>query len=403
MPRKRHTEKHTNDTRKEWVPPRGIHYSFNEGRPFPFRLHWRDARGKRQSKTYRDEGSRELAARALAEKKESHGRSILNFDPVEWQRFVEFKRIVAGADPVVVAHEWVEARRGAGKAEAGLLVKDAVARYIELRKGEEKLSDDTWRHFDKHLTERFAGSFGVMELRDITADNIRAWLSSLTSSRTGESMEPLTLRHHRKDVNTFLDRAVREGWLARNPCELVAVPSVEDKDVFVCPVDDAVRFFEVNKGEPVIARIALEAFAGLRYSTAGRIQKSNINFVERGIEMPGIMHKSGKRKFRQGHPENLWAWLARAPEETWTMTLRQYAEEKKSAFIRAGMKGSTAKELSSKLRNIWRHSFASYHLALHRNMPLTQYLMQHRHMTTTEIYEGVATNADAGKYFAITP
>ena len=43
-------------------------------------------------------------------------------------------------------------------------------------------------------------------------NTIRTWLAALTNPRTGEAMESLTKRHHRKDLNTFLKRAVAEGW-----------------------------------------------------------------------------------------------------------------------------------------------------------------------------------------------
>lgn len=171
-------------------------------------------------------------------------------------------------------------------------------------------------------------------------------------------------------------------------------PQVEEKDVSVIPINDAIRFFRANRDERVIGRIALEAFGGLRYSSAGRIQRENLNFEDRGIEIPGSIHKSGKRKFRQGHPDCLWAWLEHAPVGCWSMTFLQYREEKREAFVRANVQF---------IKNIWRHSFASYMLAETKNLPLVSYLMQHKNTTTTGIYEGVATKADARRYLSITP
>ena len=104
-------------------------------------------------------------------------------------------------------------------------------------------------------------------------------------------------------------------------------------------------------------------FGGLRYSTAGRIGWEHINFEERDIEMPGAMPKSGKRKFRQGHPENLWKWLELAKDKdhpVWQMSLRQYAEAKKHGRIRSGVETT---------HNVWRHSFASYLLAKTKSLP----------------------------------
>ena len=61
------------------------------------------------------------------------------------------------------------------------------------------------------------------------------------------------------------------------------------------------------------------------------------------------------------------------------------------------------KETLRGLRNVWRHSFASYMLASTKNMPLVGYLMQHTNTKTTEIYEGVATEANAKLFLSMTP
>jgi site-specific recombinase XerD len=389
--------------------PRGIRFSHRPDRPRPFFLHWTTPDGTRRSAAYADERSRKIAADALADKRADHGRDVMTFSPREWQAWREFRELIGNADPMQVGREWLATRQGIGGGGAsGLTVRDAVKRYIEMRRAEETLSDDTWRHFNKHLTERFSGALGSLKLCDITADHIRAWLAALVNPRTGAPMEALTRKHHRKDVNTFLDRARREGWILRNPCEVVAPPSIDDGEVTVIPIADAVRFFEVNRDARATPRIALEAFGAVRYSTAGQIDEKHLNFELRGIEMPGVMHKSRKRKFRQGHPENLWAWLSAANAATWQMTPLQYREEKRAAFHRAGLRPLVAesdedRETLRGLRNVWRHSFASYHLAAFKNMPLTGYLMQHQHTSTTEVYEGVATEADAKAFFSIKP
>ena len=46
---------------------------------------------------------------------------------------------------------------------------------------------------------------------------------------------------------------------------------------------------------------------------------------------------------------------------------------------------------------------ASYLLAATKSFPLVGYLMQHKHASTTEKYEGMATEADARLVFAMTP
>lgn len=398
MATKRDRRSSSNDDQKTtWRPPRGIRYlPERKGRPRPWLLEWR-VNGERQTQAYASEADRELAARELVEKKGEFGTEVLTFDPAEWRRWLAFKaEAPAGIDPMVILHEWQHFRQGTDAAGSDMTVADAITRYKELRwhVDDAKISDDTKRHIKKHVEERFGSRFGRLRLREITPEHIRGWLKDLRNGRTGEPVDALTKRHHRKDLNTFLKRAVAEGWIVRNPCDSVAVPTKVQEDVTVLSVEDAVKLFTANRDQPCIGRLALEAFGGLRYSSAARIQKEHLDFDSKGVAMPGKAHKSGKRKYRQGHAANLWAWLAHAPEMCWTMTVRQYLKAKGEAFVRAGVANPG---------NVLRHSFASYDLALRKDPPKTAYIMQHTSLKMLEIYEGIAKEADAAAYFALTP
>lgn len=68
---------------------------------------------------------------------------------------------------------------------------------------------------------------------------------------------------------------------------------------------------------------ALEAFGGVRYTTAGKLAKENVLLDSPGIRMLGRHHKGGKTRFRQGQPDNLFLWLRHAPESCWAMTPRE--------------------------------------------------------------------------------
>lgn len=381
---------------QQWEPPRGIWYEFNKQRPaVPFMLRWTED-GKLRSQSFADEETRETTARALADKREDHGREVLTFDPREWRRWLEFKERAGDVDPMDILREW-QAMRGDSKAPAGRIsVGEASSQYLAFR-AQGRLSDDTRRHIEKHVGERFVGALGATPVRDVTPGAINDWLGSLTNSkgaRKGLAVEALTRRHHRKDVKTFFDFCVRQGWLMRNPCELVAVPHVEEEDVQLLTVEEGRRLFAANEGHRVAGRMALEAFGFLRASRAGRLELKHINFAERGILFRGDGEKGTKARFRQGHPDNLWAWLARAADETWGMQWWEYRNEKRNAFVRAGIDAS---------ENRLRKTCLSAHLSWQKNQPLTSHLAQHRHTSTTDIYLGVMTEADGRAWFSIGP
>jgi hypothetical protein len=380
----------------EWVKPKGVYYEFNKARPnAPFLLRW-SVDGAAKSQSFATEAAREEAAMALASKREEYGKDVFTFDPREWRRWLEFRAAIGDADPFDVLREWQSLRGDAHLPARAITVADAVAQYVAWR-AEGKLSADTRRHIHKHVQERFGLTHAGERLRNITPGKIADWLKSLRNSKgpnKGKPVEALTRRHHRKDLNTFLDYCVTRGWLVRNPCELVAVPHVEETDVELMTVEEGRALFANNEGHRVVGRLALEAFGFLRASRAGYITRDEINFAERGIRFVGTGRKGTKSRFRQGHPDNLWAWLNRAPDETWGMTPFQYRHEKALAFARAGLGGSD---------NRLRKTCLSAYVAWTKNQIAAAHLSTHRHMSTTDIYLGVMTETDGRAWFSIGP
>lgn len=395
-PNKRPTGKPNELPTAAWEPPTGIWYEFNRQRPArPYLLRWK-VDGAEKTQSFTTEEDREDAAKGLAEKREDFGREVLNFDPREWRRWLEFKAAAGGVDPMAILGEW---RALAGKQDAARVntpTPAAIEAYMAFR-ARETLAADTRRHLSLHLERRFASHFTGIAMRNITPELIDGWLDSLTVGRgdnEGEPVDPLTRRHHLKSVLGWLDWCRKQGWVERNAAELVPMPEIEEEDVELLSVADGRRLFEANASHRVVGRLALEAFGFLRASSAGRIQREHINFAERGIRMPGAEHKSRKAKFREGHPSNLWAWLNRAPDETWEMNAWEYRNEKRDAFVRAGL---------SESMNRLRKTCLSAHLACFRNQPLTSYLAQHSNTYTTDTYLGVMTQADGAAWFQIGP
>lgn len=307
------------------------------------------------------------------------------------------------SEPVIFEHSITDHPSGP------LTVNEAVARYLTLRVTEGlNPNGDTYSHLTKHLAKRLCSLLGNSPLRNVRADHLRAWSTSLNDERNGRALSQLTRRHHLISVKTFFRRCWREGWIERDPTLPIVLPSVLEGDVNIISARDAFHFFKVNRDHRAIGRLALEAFGGLRYTTAGKIVKEDIKFDRRGIEMPSTKHKSRKRRFRQGQPANCWAWVKFAPDECWSLSFRQYREEKKEMLVMAALRPMVLKTDEDRakakaLKNVWRHSFASYLLAKVKDYAPIAYIMQHARATTTEVYEGMADETDAVLYFAITP
>lgn len=352
--------------------PRGITSGCRKGRPRPFFVRYGP---QRTIESFASEEERNDRIKELLAIRESEGKNALSYSRRDWEEFLA----------------WRKAKR-----RDRLTVAQAIKRYMELRVQEGlKPKTDTYSHLKKHLEQRLASELGAIRLDLLTKEDLRKWLAGLVSPRSGLPMSPTTVKNHRKDLNVFLERCVAEEWIDKNPCRAVKVPRIDEEPKTPLTPRQVFDLLSNNRNEPVMGRIALELFGAMRYSTAGRATWANVDLEAKGLSMPGAVHKSGKAKYRQGHPEVLWKWLNFVPKEALDpISISNYGHQKALAFARARVKNEG---------NSLRESFCAYHLALHGSYQSTGYLMQHTRASTTMIYEGIAKKKDAQLVFAMGP
>jgi integrase len=370
-----------------WRPPRGVRWFEDHSRPSPFFVQWREA-GSKKTKAFDSERNRLKWTKTFIddrEKKVAHG--IADFDPKEWLRWLEFKRLVGEADPLQIAFEWKQR-----SADRLLLFKEVARRYLEARELE-GIDKATLKHA-KSDVNRMLAYFDGLRLNEVTAERIRAFLTVL---ETQMGFLPVTRRNHYKRLNAMFNWAKREGLATVNPCEAVVSPTRDAEEVTVMSVKDAFTLFKTawSLRPDACARLALEAFAGLRFSSAARLVKDDINFVDRGVTLPAPKIKTRRRHHIEHLPDNLWAWLDASPAQAWTMTERQYLNLKGQAFALATVQNPG---------NVLRHSFCSYHVSVHADAARTAVILCHSNPRMLyQHYRGRATGADGKLYFAITP
>ena len=149
---------------------------------------------------------------------------------------------------------------------------------------------------------------------------------------------------------------------------------------------------------------------------------SEIDFHQQGILTLAEKTKKKRRQWIEDLPENLWAWLKKTPPKAFEMTHRQMFHRRAQAFKWAGLlveaddisrenakrerKDLPPLDLKSKCppKNALRHSFVTYHVAMHRNPGKTALIVSHRDQDCLyRDYLGIANRKDAEKYFEICP
>lgn len=352
---------------------------------------WQTKARPRRSKFFQTAAERDASAEAMERRLAKTGVDLLSVDLEDYRRLVEFRQRL-GVEPGEYERVLEMWRRHGSSGGVGFA--EALDAYLDEKK--EVVAVDTFRHVEKNL-RRVLDDYlpkGVL-LAGVTAERFQAVLDALPFSQD-------TKRAHRKDLRAFYNWALRRKLVSENPVEHTRPVRVERDEVAILSVEEGKRLFRANRDEPVVGRLALEAFAGFRYSSAARFRYGqDVNFEDRGFSFPARQLKTerakreGRRKYRGGYPDAVFAWIRHATQACWEMTERQYLTAKGDAFTRAGVQNRG---------NVLRHSFGTYHIAGYADPQKTSWLMLHTSWKRTDDdYNGIAT-AQAGKrWFAILP
>ncbi len=371
-------------TAKVWLPPRGIRLIELANCPGqPYAVQWR-LEGRRKTKTFPTKELREAFARSLAGDVKRLGVAAYRLNEDEAKAWRSFRaQIGESADLDAVARHWLQTG-----ARESVRVADAARDYLAA-KSVEGMSAVAHSHYSKWIG-RFVAEFGARDASTITREDVAGWVATLDAA-------PATRAGHLARVRGLFSWLVTCGKLTVNPCAGIRAPKLISGDVELFTVKQGKDLFEKNAKESreLLGRLALEAFAGLRFSSAARISGSEIKFAEKGIVLPAQKIKTERREYIDGLPENLWAWLAWSKPESWVMTPRAYLAAKSHARIRADL---------PEIRNALRHSFCSYHIALHKDASRTSVVLCHTSPRTLwKHYRGNATEADGKEWFQIVP
>lgn len=379
------------------------------GRPNPFGVQWRErvwdeAKGEeveeKRTEFFSSASDRDRRrADLFANKATGRSNDLTRAEAQEWRAFtaaaggVPWRTIFAGYQA------WLH---HTGARNSGTTVETYHSRYLadclaRTQRTPPEMSADNYRH-KKTTLENFAASFGHILLEDTKAAAVEKWIDSLGHA------SGFTFNSIRKILFAFFNDAVRTEIICENPIEgLRRRRAVIDNRKRILTPAHAAQLFATaltqERYRPALARLALEAFVGVRFSSAQRMSNSDIKLEDRGVLLPAGQLKTGLESgvghYIEGAPAQLWAWLAVAPESGWALTERQYMELKSLVFVAAGVPHPP---------NCLRKSFATYDLNAHRNPGRTAFLLGHTSQKKLwDTYKGNASQADSLLYQKITP
>jgi len=272
--------------------------------------------------------------------------------------------------------------------ERSVLVKESIAEFLE-EKGRLGLSG---RHMSnlRYQFRPLVEKFGSRKLAAISRKEMDAWL-------TGRRLIPTSFKCAHTHLSMLFNHAVKAGYVSKNIMHDIAVPKAKSSPPGILTPLGARRLIELCRElhPDILPAILIQAFAGLRTQEVLRLNWKEVRMDRKYIEVTSENSKTAQRRLVPISP-NLLEFLVAVRKEAGPVAPSCYHS------CAASLRVALAKAGYDFPRNALRHSFASYHLALHHDAAKTALEIGHN---TTDIlfrhYRELVTPEDARDWFVI--
>jgi integrase len=362
------------------------------------------------------------AARLLRIAKKNEGARSLSLTR---EQFADFDRAEAALAPFegVSLAEAAEchARHLASRAaldEAS--VREVVDEF--LASPEKRAKGGCSPRYEKDLSSRlnrFAEDFGEQTIGEVTTARLDDWLADIRGTTKGlpsfgEPVSAQTRANYRRVLGVLFNFAKKRGHIGENPVTATAQSPARESEIGILTPDDTEALL-MAASDSIRASIAIGAFAGLRLSEREGLDWQEVDVENRTIEVLARNAKSARRRIVK-ISENLAAWLTPLAKESGPVTPPKQiaATEFKAARKAAGFGSDSwlSKEerengvtLKPWPQNALRHSYASYHVAHHKNAAELAFELGHSGNPQMLFghYRQVVKPAEAAKFWNIFP
>lgn len=241
---------------------------------------------------------------------------------------------------------------------------------------------------------RFADTFKNTAVCDLSKEHLDTFISSLAD------LAPKTHNHYRAAIRQFLRWAVRKDYLPvthrLGEADGLRPEHANTAEVsFYSPRELAALL--ANADEILRPLIAVGGLAGLRTAELLRLDWADVWRVPGHIEIT-----AGKSKTRQRRLVEICAALRAWLEPYRAHKTGKFWPGEERTFLEHYGELCEAAKVTRKANGL-RHSFCSFHFALHANENLTAQQAGNSPAMIHAHYKGLATKAEAEKWFAVKP
>ena len=279
-------------------------------------------------------------------------------------------------------------------------IAEAVEEFITSRQHKTESKDGKRAQLSKTYTvhingwlREFAGTFPGTAVSDLSKEHLNAYAQGLND------FTPKTRNHRRTTIKMFLAWCGRQDYLPANhrlfeadgmAHELVELGETD----FYRPVE--LKKLLDNASADLRPALAIAALAGLRSQEIMRLDWADVWRVENHIEVTSAKAKTRQRRLVEICPA-LAAWLKPCRKNSGLVYPRGV-----NHFLLA-FDALRKTQKMPRRQNGLRHSFCSFHFAMHANENLTAAQAGNSPAMIHAHYKGLATKADAEKWFNVMP
>ena len=261
------------------------------------------------------------------------------------------------------------------------LVADAISQFVKLKQ-KMNLRPHTMQQIQWKLG-LLAGSFGSYYCHELTPSMFEDWFASRNWKRS-------TIEGAKAKIGPFLNWCIRENISLNNPLKYIILPKEDESNPYIFLPNQVSKLLDVAfaKDPGLVPYFSIGIFAGIRPDEIMRLGWADIG--EHGINIKGHKAKTRQRRI-VSLSNNLKAWLSMGG------ALPPKNKRKRIEAVRRAA-GVTWRH------DIMRHTFASYHLAMHCSPDKTAHELGHRDTTMLyRHYRELVPNSDAKLFWDIKP
>jgi integrase len=292
-----------------------------------------------------------------------------------------------------------------GKTKA---VREVVAELLASKAQRHERGDlraRSYADFEQRV-EKFATGFEGRIASEVTADEIKQWLNGMGNG-------PRSNQNYLAVIGEVFKLAAQRRYVAFSPLE--SLTDIDRKELCggnseanepsILTPTEAAKLLNTALEHPqleLLGAVTLGLFCGLRTEELKRLDWEQVKVDDASPVVTIGAKIAKKRRIRHIEiPANAVLWLSLVAKRTGPVTHSNSYNDHQQRF-RKLLKLAKFKKWEA---NAMRHSFGSYHYALHGNPLETSRLLGHKasDQVLFDHYRALATKAQAEAYFAIKP